>query len=241
MALDRRKNAILAIGKEARDMVGRTPGNIIAVRPLRDGVIADYHTTESMIRYFMQKVRSSSRFSQARVLIGIPYGVTNVERRAVLDAAKAAGAKWAYVIEEPVAAAIGADLDIGESEGKLIVDIGGGTTEVAALSMGGIVVSESIRVAGDECDQAIMQHCRKAYNVLIGDRMAEDIKMEIGSAAPFTEDKTMSVTGRDLVTGLPKTFSLSDYEISTMYLRPNVDGITCLATNTRANSSRNCG
>ena len=220
VALDRRRNSIMAIGKEARDMVGRTPGNIIAIRPLRDGVIADYHTTEAMIRYFLNKVKGKRRLCRPRVLIGIPYGVTNVEKRAVLDAAKSAGAKFAYVIEEPLAAAIGAGLSIENTEGKLIVDIGGGTTEVAALSMGGIVVSESIRVAGDECDQAIIQHCRKCYNVLIGERMAEDIKLEIGSASPFDTDKKMSVTGRDLVTGLPKTFSLTDYEIRQCIFEP---------------------
>lgn len=228
VALDRRSNNMLAIGKEARDMVGRTPGNIISVRPLRDGVIADYHTTEAMIRHFIEKAKGSRRFCRPRVLIGIPYGVTNVERRAVLDAAKSAGARWAYVIEEPMAAAIGAGLNIEESEGKLIVDIGGGTTEVAALSLGGIVVSESIRVAGDECDQAIIQHCRKTYNVLIGERMAEDIKIQIGSISPFDEEKKMSVTGRDLVTGLPKTFSLSDYEIRQCIYEPMSTVLTAL-------------
>jgi len=213
VALDRSTNRVLAIGEQARSMVGRTPGNIIAVRPMKDGVIADFETTEAMIRSFIQKASQKKYFSRPRVLIGVPCGITSVEKRAVLDAAKQAGAKDAYLIEEPMAAAIGANVPVEVPCGHMIIDIGGGTTEVAVISLGGIVVSESIRVAGDEFDDAIIDHCRKSYNLLIGERMAEQVKIRIGSCVPFSEEKTMDVTGRDLLSGLPKTFTLSSYEI----------------------------
>jgi len=220
VALDRSSNRVLAIGEQARLMVGRTPGNIIAVRPMRDGVIADFETTEAMIRSFIQKASQKKYFARPRVLIGVPCGITSVEKRAVLDAAKQAGAKEAYLIEEPMAAAIGARLPVEEPCGHMIIDIGGGTTEVAVISLGGIVVSESIRVAGDEFDSAIIDHCRKSYNLLIGERMAEQVKIRIGSSIPFSEEKTMDVTGRDLLSGLPKTFTLSSYEIRDAVAEP---------------------
>lgn len=213
VALNQKTDHVLAIGAEAQRMVGRTPSDIIAVRPMKDGVIADFHTTEAMIRHFIKRVTESHRFAKPRVLIGVPYGITNVEKRAVLDAARSAGSKESFLIEEPMAAAIGAGLFVEEPEGHLVVDIGGGTTEVAVISLGGIVVSESIRVAGDEFDEGLTSHCRKNYNLLIGERMAEKVKIKIGSASPFSEEKTMEVTGRDLVTGLPKTITLSSYEV----------------------------
>ena len=220
VALDRKTNHVLAIGEEARSMVGRTPGNIIAVRPMKDGVIADFETTEAMIRAFIKKVVKRQYFSRPRVLIGVPYGITGVEKRAVLDAARSAGAKEAYLIEEPMAAAIGAGIPVESPKGYMVIDSGGGTTEVAVISLGGIVVSESIRVASDEFDDAIIAHCRKNFNLLIGERMAERVKIKIGSAMPFSDEKTMDVTGRDLLTGLPKTFTLSSYEIRDALAEP---------------------
>ncbi len=212
VAFDQQSQTVLSIGDLAYEMVGKTPASIIAIRPLRDGVISDYQTTEAMIRHFL-KLSSVPIYKKIRLLIGIPYGITSVERRAVLDAANMAGAKQCYLIEEPMAAAIGSGHDVFEPIGRLIVDIGGGTSEVAVISMGGIVVSESIRIAGDEIDQAIINHCRKNYNLLIGDRCAEKMKCEIGSVLPFKEEKNMEVTGRDLLTGLPKTFTISSMEI----------------------------
>jgi rod shape-determining protein MreB len=212
VAYDQSSKSVLSIGDLAYEMVGKTPASIIAIRPLRDGVISDYQTTEAMIRHFLTS--SKVPFIQKiRLLVGIPYGITNVERRAVLDAANMAGAKQCFLIEEPMAAAIGAGYDVFEPMGRLVVDIGGGTTEVAVISLGGIVVSESIRIAGDEIDHAIMNHCKKSYNLLIGDRCAEKIKCEIGSVLPFKTEKQMDVTGRDLLTGLPKTFKISSMEI----------------------------
>ena len=212
VAFDQQSQKVLSIGDLAYEMVGKTHSSIIAIRPLRDGVISDYQTTEAMIRYFL-KLSKVPLFKKIRLLIGIPYGVTSVERRAVLDAANMAGAKKCYLIEEPMAAAIGSGHDVFEPSGRLIVDIGGGTTEVAVISLGGIVVSESIRIAGDEIDQAIINHCRKNYNLLIGDRCAEKVKFNIGSVLPFNEEKSMEITGRDLLTGLPKTFTISSMEI----------------------------
>ena len=212
VAFDQQSQSVLSIGDLAYEMVGKTPASIIAIRPLKDGVISDYQTTEAMIRHFL-KLSSVPILKKIRLLIGIPYGITSVERRAVLDAANMAGAKQCYLIEEPMAAAIGAGHDVFEPSGRLIVDIGGGTTEVAVISLGGIVVSESIRIAGDEIDQTIINHCRKNYNLLIGDRCAERMKLTIGSVLPFKEEKTMEVTGRDLLTGLPKTFTISSMEI----------------------------
>ncbi|OGC22536.1 rod shape-determining protein [candidate division WOR-1 bacterium RIFOXYC2_FULL_37_10] len=213
VALDKNTNKILAIGNEAKGMLGRTPGNIVAVRPMRDGVIADFEVTEMMLRHFINKSHNRSNFVRPRIVVGVPSGITGVEKRAVLDAAMHAGAREAYLVEEPMAAAIGANLPVSEAAGSMIVDIGGGTTEVAVLALGGIVVSKSIRVAGDELDEAIVAHCRKNYNLLIGERTAEQIKIDIGSAYPLLEEKTVEVRGRDLVTGLPKTLTLTSSEI----------------------------
>ncbi|MGC6367371.1 MAG: rod shape-determining protein [Candidatus Marinamargulisbacteria bacterium] len=212
VAFDQQSQSVLSIGDLAYEMVGKTPASIIAIRPLKDGVISDYQTTEAMIRHFLN-LSQVPMLRKIRLLVGVPYGITNVERRAVLDAASMAGAKECFLIEEPMAAAIGAGHDVFEPSGQLVVDIGGGTTEVAVISLGGIVVSESIRIAGDEIDQAIINHCRKNYNLLIGDRFAEKIKVRIGSVLPFKEERQMEVTGRDLLTGLPKTFTLSSMEI----------------------------
>jgi rod shape-determining protein MreB len=212
VAFDQQSQSVLSIGDLAYEMVGKTPASIIAIRPLKDGVISDYQTTEAMIRHFLS-LASVPVYKKIRLLIGIPYGITSVERRAVLDAANMAGAKQCYLIEEPMAAAIGSGHDVFEPSGQLIVDIGGGTTEVAVISLGGIVVSESIRIAGDEIDQAIINHCRKNYNLLIGDRCAERMKCKIGSVLPLKEERRMEVTGRDLLTGLPKTFTISSMEI----------------------------
>ncbi|MFC1482993.1 rod shape-determining protein [Candidatus Margulisiibacteriota bacterium] len=213
VAIEKNTNKILALGNEAKGMLGRTPGNIIAVRPMRDGVIADFEITEIMLRHFIKKVNSRSSFVRPRIVVGVPSGITGVERRAVLDAAMHAGAREAYLIEEPMAAAIGSNLPISEPAGSMIVDIGGGTTEVAVIALGGIVVSKSIRVAGDEMDEAVIAHCRKNYNLLIGERTSEEIKINIGSAFPFEEEGSIEVRGRDLVTGLPKTFTLTSSEV----------------------------
>ena len=212
VALDKNTKHVMAFGTEAYDMGGRTPGNIIAIRPMRDGVIADFDITEKMVRSFILK--ASQRFKlKPRVLIGIPWGITDVEKRAVLESSSQAGAKETFLIEEPMAAAIGAEMNISEPQGNMIIDIGGGTTEVAVISLGGIATCKSIRVAGDEFDEAIISHCRKNYNLLIGERMAERVKINIGSAFPFEEEKTIDVRGRDIVSGLPKTFTLSSFEI----------------------------
>jgi len=213
VAIDTQKNMVLAVGDEAKKMIGRTPGNVIAVRPLRDGVIADFDVTETMLRYFIKKALPNRVFNKPRIIVGVPSGITGVEKRAVLDATYNAGAREAYLIEEPMAAAIGADLPVSEPTGSMIVDIGGGTTEVAVISLGGIVVSKSIRVAGDEMDEAIIAHCRENYRLLIGERTSEEIKITLGSAYPMDEEKTMEIRGRDLVSGLPKTFTITSEEI----------------------------
>lgn len=213
VAIDKDTNKALAIGNEAKNMLGRTPANIVAVRPMRDGVIADFEITEMMLRHFITKSHNRSAFVRPRIVVGVPSGITGVEKRAVLDAAMHAGAREAYLVEEPMAAAIGANLPVSEAQGSMIVDIGGGTTEVAVLALGGIVVSKSIRVAGDEMDEAIIAHCRKNYNLLIGERTAEQIKIDIGSAYPLAEERTIEVRGRDLVTGLPKTLTLTSSEV----------------------------
>ncbi len=220
VAIEKNSNRVLALGKEAKNMLGRTPGNIIAVRPLRDGVIADFEITEIMLRHFIQKVLNKRNLIRPRIVIGVPSGITGVEKRAVLDAAMHAGAREAYLIEEPMAAAIGSNLPISDAAGNMIVDIGGGTTEVAVIALGGIVVSKSIRVAGDEMDEAIVNHCRKNYNLLIGERTAEDIKIEVGSAFPQENETSVQVRGRDLVTGLPKTFTLTSAEVRDALLEP---------------------
>ena len=204
---------VLAVGEEAKRMLGRTPGSIVASRPLKDGVIADFDQTEQMLRGFIRKVHRRNTFVHPTVVVGIPSGVTEVERRAVIDAAKKAGADDAYLVEEPMAAAIGAGLPVSEPTGSMIVDIGGGTTEVAVISLGGIVTSRSIRIAGDEIDEAIVAHVRKAYNLLIGDRSAEESKLAIGSAYPLEQELSMEVRGRDLVSGLPRSAVVTSTEL----------------------------
>ncbi|OGI10334.1 MAG: rod shape-determining protein [Candidatus Margulisbacteria bacterium GWF2_35_9] len=215
VAIDSKTNATLAVGNEAKQMVGRTSGSIVAVRPLEDGVISNFEVTETMIRYFIEKIHNRKRFLSPRVIVGVPSGITGVEKRAVLDAIVHAGAREAYLIEEPMAAAIGCGLPVSEPTGSMIVDIGGGTTEVAVISLGGIVVAKSVRVAGNEMDQAIIDHCRENYRILIGERTAEDIKISIGSAALVDgfDEETIEIVGRDLVTGLPKNFTLTSTEI----------------------------
>ncbi len=212
VAIDRDTNKVLAIGEEARRMLGRTPGNIIATRPLREGVIADYDTTESMLRHFIQKVAGKSSFFKPRIMICIPSGVTTVEKRAVLEASMQAGARKTFLIEEPLAAAMGAGLDIAEPCGAMVIDIGGGTTDVAVLSLGGIVVSESLRIGGDKFDEALVRYVKKEYNIMIGERTAETIKVNIGTAFPTGRDETMEIRGRDLVSGLPKTMRIGSSE-----------------------------
>ena len=212
VAINTRDNRALAVGLEAKRMIGRTPSHIQAIRPLRDGVIADFDITEKMLRYFIKKVQPR-RWARPRIIICVPSGITGVERRAVEEAAYHAGARRAYTIEEPMAAAIGCGLPIAEPTGSLVVDIGGGTTEVAVISLGGIVVSRSIRVGGDEMDEAIIEWVKKEYNVLLGERTAEQLKMAIGSAWPYPDEPKCEVRGRDLVTGLPKTILLSSPEI----------------------------
>ncbi len=212
VAFDQQSQKVMAIGDEAYDMVGKTPAHIIAIRPLKDGVISDYQTTEAMFRHFMKTAKFPA-YKKVRLLVGIPYGVTSVERRAVIDASMMSGAKECYLIDEPMAAALGAGYNVFEPNGQLIVDIGGGTTEVAVISLGGIVVSESIRIAGDEMDTCIINHCKKNYNLLIGERIAERIKLQLGSVLPFKVEQSMEVTGRDLLTGMPKTFTISSMEI----------------------------
>ena len=212
VAFDRDSNEVKAIGEEARLMLGRTPGNIIAVRPLRQGVISDYTVTEKMIKYFVQKALGRRTFQKPRISICVPSGVTEVERNAVQQATFAAGARDVYLIEEPVAAAIGAGIDISKACGNLIVDIGGGTTDVAVISLGGTVVSTSLKVAGDDFDEAIVRYMKKKHNLLIGDRTAEDIKIKIGTTYPLIENEAMEVSGRNLVTGLPKTVTVPSAE-----------------------------
>tara|TARA_R110002096_G_scaffold350395_2_gene543501 strand:- start:75446 stop:76480 length:1035 start_codon:yes stop_codon:yes gene_type:complete len=204
---------VLAVGKEAKDMLGRTPGNIVAIRPMKDGVIADFEVTEAMLRYFIQKAHHRRTLVRPRVIVCVPSGITEVEKRAVRDSALAASAREVYLIEEPMAAAIGGGLPITEPSGNMIVDIGGGTTEVAVISLAGIVISESIRVAGDKMDEAIVQYIKRKYNLLIGERSAEYIKKEIGSAYPLDEALTVEVKGRDLVAGVPKTLVVNSDEI----------------------------
>lgn len=213
VAIDKNTEKILAVGQDARQMLGRTPGNIVAIRPLRDGVISNYDVTEKMLRYFIHKVCGNRRIFKPRIIVCIPTGVTQVEKRAVIDATNQAGARKTYLIEEPVAAAIGAGMDITKPSGNMVVDIGGGTTDIAVISMGGIVVSTSIRVAGDKLDEALVRYMRKKYNLLIGERSAEALKINIGTAYPLEESKSMEVKGRNLVTGLPKTHVVTSEEM----------------------------
>lgn len=208
------ENKVLAVGNEAREMVGRTPESITAYRPLRDGVIADYRVTEAMIHYFINKVSGSIRLFRPEVMVCVPAGVTSTEKRAVIDATKAAGAKEVYIIPEPVAAAIGADIPIDSAAGNLVVDIGGGTTEVAIISLGGIVAANSVRIGGNRLDQSIAEYIRKKYGLAIGDRTAEEIKIEIGSALPVEKEKSIEIKGRDMIAGLPKTISIASNEIT---------------------------
>ena len=222
VAIDKNDDRILAVGIDAKRMLGRTPGNIVAVRPLKDGVIADFDVTEAMLRYFIDKA-SGKRYPwtpRPRVVICVPSGVTSVEKRAVFEATIAAGARQAYLIEEPMAAAIGADLPVEEPTGSMVIDIGGGTTEVAVIAMGGIVVSQSIRTAGDEFDQAILTHVREAYNLAIGERTAEDIKIKVGSAVPLRDELDVEVNGRDVISGLPKTVRIESEEIRRALQKP---------------------
>lgn len=205
---------VLAVGEEAKRMIGRTPGNIIAIRPMKDGVIADFDVTQAMLKYFIRKAMNSKSFVRPRVVVGVPSGVTEVEKRAVIDAAQQAGAREAYLIEEPMAAAIGAGLPVEEATGNMVVDIGGGTTEIAVISLGGIVTSRSIRIGGDEMDTSIVAYIKRVYNLMIGERTAEEIKMSIGAAIVSSDnDRPMEVRGRDLVTGLPKTITIQAREI----------------------------
>jgi rod shape-determining protein MreB and related proteins len=213
VAIANNSGKVLAVGNEARDMLGRTPGNITAIRPLKDGVIADYTTTLKMLEYILDKVCGKRRLFHPKVLICVPSGVTNVERRAVTQAAKEAGAGEAMTIEEPMAAAIGAGLPIGSAGGNMVVDIGGGTTDIAVISLGGIVLSQSLRVGGNKLDEAIIRHIRNTYNLMIGDPTAEEIKIKIGSAWPLEPELRMEVRGRDLVAGLPKTVEISSHEV----------------------------
>jgi len=212
VAFDRDTNKIKAIGEEARLMIGRTPGNIVAVRPLRQGVISDYTVTEKMIKHFIQKAIGKRTFKKPRIAVCVPSGVTEVEKKAVEDATWQAGARSVDIIEEPIAAAIGAGIDIAKPCGNMIVDIGGGTTDIAVISLGGAVVSTSIKIAGDDFDEAIVRFMRKKHNLLIGERTAEEIKIQIGSAFPKQEVVTMDVRGRNLVTGLPKTITVTSEE-----------------------------
>lgn len=221
VAYDKDTDVIKAIGKEAREMLGRTPGNIIAVRPLRNGVISDYATTEAMLEYFIQKAIGKSFFGKRpRVSVCVPSGATEVEKRAVEDAAYKAGARDVFVIEEPVAAAIGADIDISRPCGNMVVDLGGGTTDIAVISMNGVVISNSLKIAGDDFDDAIIRYVRKKHNLLIGDRTAEDVKIKVGTCYRRPTNETMEIKGRDIVTGLPKSVNITSDEVSEALKEP---------------------
>ncbi len=215
VAIDKNTNKLLAVGEEARRMLGRTPGNIVAIRPLREGVISDYDITERMLKYFINKVCGNKMFKvfKPRIMVCVPSGVTEVEKRAVIDAANQAGARKTYLIEEPIAAAIGAGIDIAKACGSMVVDIGGGTTDIAVISLGGTVVSTSIKVAGDKFDEAIVRYLRKKHNIMIGERTAEELKINIGTAYPRIQEVTMDIRGRNLISGLPKTITVSSGEM----------------------------
>ena len=220
VAIDCNSGNVLAVGNEAKRRMGRTPANVVAVRPMKDGVIADFDVTEKMLRYFMNRATRRNGLFKPRVVVGIPSGVTEVEKRAIIDASIQAGAKDSFLIEEPMAAAIGAGLPVSEPTGSMIVDIGGGTTEVAVISLGGIVASRSIRVAGDELEEAIISHVKRTYNLMIGERTAEEIKKTIGSAYPPSTDVVMEARGRDLLTGLPKNVNVRASEIQMALSEP---------------------
>ncbi len=213
VAVDVKKDEVMAVGKDAKDMIGRTPGSISAVRPLKDGVIADFEVTSAMLRYFIKRALKNTFLSRPRLIVCIPSGVTEVERRAVNEAARNAGAREVELIEEPMAAAIGAGLDVAEAAGCMVVDIGGGTSEVAVISLGDIVTAQSVRVAGDDFDEAIISYIKKKYNLLIGERTAEDLKITLGSAFPYEDETSMDVKGRNLVDGLPKNIVVSAEEV----------------------------
>ena len=220
VAIDRDTGKVLSIGEEARRMVGRTPGNIVAVRPLRDGVIADFDVTETMLRYFIARALGRRMFFRPRVIICIPPEITGVERRAVLDAATRAGAGKVFPIEQPLAAAIGAGLDITQPSGNMVVDIGGGTTDIAVISLGGVVVSQSLRVAGDKFDEALIRYVKREFDLAIGERTAEELKIQVGTAHPEGRDTVMDIRGRDLITGLPKTISVSSRDALKAFKEP---------------------
>lgn len=220
VAIDKFSKQVLAVGEEAKKMIGRTPGNIVAIRPLKDGVIADFDVTQEMLKYFIRKATQKKSLFQPRVVVCVPSGVTEVEKRAVEEATIQAGAKDAFLIEEPMAAAIGAGLPVQEPTGSMVVDIGGGTTEVAVISLGGIVTSKSIRVGGDELDNYIVNYVKKEYSLMIGERTAEEVKIEIGSTMDSNEIGSMDIRGRDLVSGLPKTISISSREINEALREP---------------------
>ncbi len=213
VAIEKQSNSVLAVGAEAKRMVGRTPGNIVVFRPIKEGVIADFAMTERMLEYFITKAHNQRAFVRPRCIIGVPSRITEVEQRAVRESASQAGAREVYLIEEPVAAAIGAGLPITEPSGNMVVDIGGGTTDIAVISLGGIVCSESVKVAGDAMDDAIMSYIKRRYNLLIGEHMAERVKIEVGSAYPMEQEKTMMVKGRDMISGIPRTVMVNDSEI----------------------------
>jgi len=213
VAVERGTSRVLAVGEEAKRMLGRTPGNIVAIRPMRDGVITDFEITEAMLRHFIRKVKQRRFQVRPRIVIAIPSGITEVERRAVKESAERAGARDVYLIEEPMAAAIGVGLPIAEPVGNMIIDVGGGTTEIAVISLAGIVFSKSIRIGGDEMNEAIVEYLKKTYNLMIGERTSEDIKIKIGSAYPMDEEMTLEVRGRDLVAGLPKTITINSEEV----------------------------
>ncbi|HRH32555.1 MAG TPA: rod shape-determining protein [bacterium] len=214
VAISMSDKKILAVGNEAKDMLGRTPGNIMAIKPLKDGVIADYHTTEAMLRYFINKALSGVRLFRPEVMVAVPAGITSTERRAVIDATIAAGARAAYIIKEPIAAAIGADIPIGSASGHMIVDIGGGTSEMAVISLGGVVTSTSVRVGGNRLDSSITDYIRRKYNLVIGERTAEEIKITIGSALYLEDKLTMEVRGRDIITGLPRNIMVTSDDVT---------------------------
>ena len=220
VAINKKSNDILAVGDAAKEMIGRTPGNIIAIRPMKDGVIADFDITQAMLKYFIKKAFSKGVIGKPRVVICVPSGVTEVEKRAVEEASLAAGAKEAYLIEEPMAAAIGANLPVEEPSGSMVVDIGGGTSEVAVISLGGIVTSKSLRIAGDELDESIVHYVKKEYNLMIGERTAEEIKMTIGAAYPKPKEETMEIRGRDLISGLPKNITITSTEVADALKEP---------------------
>lgn len=231
VAINKNTGKVLAVGNEAKQMIGRTPGNIVAIRPMKDGVIADFDVTEKMLRHFIDKVGAKNAFKSPRIVVCFPSGVTEVEKRAIEEATKSAGAREAFLMEEPMAAAIGAGLPVNEPTGSMVVDIGGGTTEVAIISLGGIVTSKSLRVAGDELDQSIIAYIKKQYNLMIGERTSETIKIELGSAFDLGEpDRKMDIRGRDLVTGLPKVVEISEAEVREALSEPVASIIDSIKT-----------